>query len=200
MKAIVLVMVLSITATSALAQHKKSLTMDDVSPSTTPTRNEPTPASEEEKKWQDRLFEAEMAQLDLKLRIAKDEKNTALKVELKKKQEEAEQIKQEGRGLGYKERRPYELEYRERYVKLRIEMLEEEKKSVTTRRSTGSQNIYVESDRTKKRSRQLRTSAPIVDTKKVEAKLTKLEQLEEQIEQLTDEGRRLGVPAGVFRD
>lgn len=199
MRFIVLVIATLVAATPVLAQKSKSLTMDDVSPA--PTRAaEPVPASEEEKKWQDRLFEAEMAQLDLKLRIAKDDKNTELKVELKKKQEEIEKMKQEGKGAGYKERHPYELEYRERYVKLRTEILEEEKKSVTTRRSTSSQNIYVETDRTRKRSRQVRTSAPIVDARKVEAKLTKLEQLEEQLEQLADEGRRLGVPAGIFRD
>ncbi|MCS6886245.1 MAG: hypothetical protein RMM17_10250 [Acidobacteriota bacterium] len=188
----------------ALAQSRsRSLTMDDVSPlrETQPRlASEPAPSSEAEKLWQDRLLDARMGMLDLKLRIAKDETNADLKVEMKKQQLLVDELQREGSVKGYRERRPYDLEYRERYVDLRLQMIEEEKKNVTTRRSNSS-SIYIEADQTRRRNRrQLRTTAPVIDARKLEAKLTRLEQLEEQLELLQEEGRRLGVSPGIFRD
>ncbi len=199
-----------------LAQEKsKSLTMDDVSPSQTST----TPSSADTSKttsktsktsknpsndpleniWQDRMNEAELKVLTAELRSALASRSSESVIELNRQRQFMAELANEGSKKNYKADKSLEVTYRERYVKLRIEMMDEARIDPS---ASETQLLYT--DAKKSRKKKLKTprgqNIPNLDTKAVKVHQTKMDKMIAKMEDLVEEGRRAGVAAKIFED
>lgn len=202
----------------SLAQEKsKSLTMDDVSPSQTSTttsssdtstnktnsktsKTSKTPSNDPlENIWQDRMNEAELKVLTAQLRSELASRSSDSVIELNRQRQFMTELASEGDKKNYKAEKSLEVTYRERYVKLRIEMIEEARIDPS---ASETQLLYV--DAKKSRKKKLKTprgqNIPNLDTKAVKVHQTKMDKLIAKMEDLAEEGRRAGMPAKIFED
>lgn len=221
------VIILFISVTAMAQQKNKSLTMDDVDPSAVNSSREnsstdSTTASPGKKSsraskrtakstdntgesaWQDRMEEAELRLLDAELRNASETKSSDAKLELKQRKDRLEDLTAEGREKGYGYDRSIDVVYREKYVKLRSEMIKEEAKvSKQPPKQAPGEYVYVPAKlnpRTGKLSVPKSKTTPLVDKKKVHVAETKLEKLQQELQDLQEEGRRAGASSKMFVD
>ncbi|MBL8150312.1 MAG: hypothetical protein JNN15_10350 [Blastocatellia bacterium] len=183
---------------SANAQQKsKSLTMDDLEyPTTTTSVIEPT-NSGQEKLWRQKLHDKLLEVENLKLKQGFDERNITLRIEAKQQKEQLEQLQSEGKSIGFKTPKFEDIEFRKQYVKLRLEVIEEAKKRPLVERE--KRQVYVPDGRkTVKNGKRSRLA--VVNTRNVERKPSRLDNLLYKIEDLAEEGRRRGIPPSIFRD
>lgn len=196
-----------------LAQEKsKSLTMDDVSPSQTstttsePSTNQTTnkttkPSSNDplENIWRDRMNELELKVLTAELRSELANRSSDSVIELNRQRQFMSELANEGNKKNYKAEKSLEVTYRERYVKLRIEMIEEARIDPS---ASETQLLYT--DAKKSRKKRLKTprgqNIPNLDTKAVKVHQTKMDKMIAKMEDLAEEGRRAGVAAKIFED
>jgi len=195
-----------------LAQEKsKSLTMDDVSASQTSTTSNSsdtsankttskTPSKDPlENIWQDRMNEAELKVLTAELRSELANRSSDSVIELNRQRQFMSELANEGNKKNYKAEKSLEVTYRERYVKLRIEMLEEARIDPN---ASETQLLYT--DAKKSRKKRLKTprgqNIPNLDTKAVKVHQTKMDKMIAKMEDLAEEGRRAGVAAKIFED
>lgn len=195
-----------------LAQEKsKSLTMDDVSPSQTSTTASSADTSKTSKTsknpsndpleniWQDRMNEAELKVLTAGLRSELASRSSDAVIELNRQRQFMTELANEGSKKNYKAEKSLEVTYRERYVKLRIEMIEEARIDPS---ASETQLLYT--DAKKSRKKRLKTprgqNIPNLDTKAVKVHQTKMDKMIAKMEDLAEEGRRAGVAAKIFED
>lgn len=195
-----------------LAQEKsKSLTMDDVSPSQTSTTASSADTSKTSKTsknpsndpleniWQDRMNEAELKVLTAELRSELASRSSDAVIELNRQRQFMTELANEGSKKNYKAEKSLEVTYRERYVKLRIEMIEEARIDPS---ASETQLLYT--DAKKSRKKRLKTprgqNIPNLDTKAVKVHQTKMDKMIAKMEDLAEEGRRAGVAAKIFED
>jgi hypothetical protein len=195
-----IVAIILLSAASPAAQdRKKSLTMYDIGPTAErPAASRNSTVAEEERVWRQRVNDKEFAILDLQLRSGFDERNLDLKLDLKKREGELASLKAEGRKKRFKYERSPEIDFRERFVKVRLEMIREEKLHPPKPARQQEERVYVEAR--KPRSKQQRLNAPLIDTKVVQRQNSKLERLAIQLDELVEEGRRAGIKPWIFRD
>lgn len=198
-----------------LAQGKsKSLTMDDVAPSQssnvsstsetstnkTTSKTSKTPSNDPlENIWRDRMNEAELKVLAAELKSELTSRSSDSVIELNRQRQFMKDLANEGSKKNYKHEKSLEVTYREQYVKLRIEMMEEARLDPS---ASETQLLYV--DAKKSRKKKLKTprgqNVPNLDTKAVKVHQTKMDKLIAKMEDLAEEGRRAGVPAKIFQD
>jgi hypothetical protein len=201
----------------------KSLTMEDVSPiqpsTPDPSTDKPTSKSRKSKStkkdskdpnsstsatsvaegiWQDRMDETEINFLTAELRSELSNRSNESVIELNRQKQYFKELSDEGSKQGFSRERSVDVIYREKYVKLRIQIAEEE------RINPPSETQLLYADSRKSRKKRLKTSKsqniPLLDTKAVKARETKLDKLINKMEDLEEEGRREGVPAKIFED
>src|SRR5262249_32303599 len=134
---------------------KTTLTTDDfgsssskgesVSSSRSSRSDSAAPRSENDRAWQRRMNDVQMAIEDCKLKTALDESNSSARAEMREKEQQLATLKLEGRKSKFQARPSTDLEYREKYVKLRTQMIKEERLHPPKERRTGS--VYVQSNR-----------------------------------------------------
>ncbi|MBI4853382.1 MAG: hypothetical protein HY819_16435 [Acidobacteria bacterium] len=203
--------------TPAQTQGKsKSLTMDDVSPvssatTSSTTTNTPTSKTKKSKSktsststdplediWQDRMDEAEIKVLTAELRSELTNRSSDTVVELNRQRQFMNELASEGSKKNYSRERSLDVIYKEKYVKLRKEMIEEE------RINPQSETQLLYADSRKSRKKKLKTpkgqNIPMLDTKAVKTRQTKMDKLEAKLEDLEEEGRHAGVSARIFED
>jgi hypothetical protein len=195
-----LVIILSIVALGAQGK-KRTLTMDDLTPQTSQAISQTggrTGSTDDERNWQRRLEKVEVDLMNLQLSSALDESNLDLKLAIRKRTDEFAALREEGRSRKFWPHRSLERDYRERYIKLRIEIIKEERAHPPRPVRTGEERVYVEARKPKPGQRKI--SAPVLDSKVVQRPTTKLERMIVQLEELIEEGRRAGIAPGIFRD
>lgn len=201
----------------------KSLTMEDVSPiqpsTPDPSTDKPTSKSRKSKStkkdskdpngstsaasvaegiWQDKMDETEIKLLTAELRSELSSRSNDSVIELNRQKQYLKELSSEGSQQGFSRERSTDVVYREKYVKLRMQIAEEE------RINPPSETQLLYADSRKSRKKRLKTSRsqniPLLDTKAVKARETKLDKLINKMEDLEEEGRREGVPAKIFED
>ena len=200
MKSFIKIAVIILLSTAiAGAQEKKSLTMYDIETAAErPAGDRNNSVAEDERVWLQRIKDSHFAVLQLQLRSALDERNLDLKLELKKRKDELASLKAEGRKRRFKYERLPEIDFRERYIKVRLNMIREEKLHPPKPPKRQDERVYIETR--KPRSKQQRLNAPTLETKVVQRQNSKLERLSIQLEELIEEGRRAGIKPWIFRD
>lgn len=208
-----LVLACAITTPSQTQVKSKSLTMEDVSPAPSVTTSNPTdkPTSKTKKSktskssndpaediWQDKMDEAEIKVLTAELRSEISNRSSDTVIELNRQKQFFSELVSEGSKNKYSRERSLEVLYKERYVKLRKEILEEERINPPS----DTELLYV--DAKKNRKKKLKTSKgqniPMLDTKAVKTRETKLDKLNAKLEDLEEEGRRAGIDSKIFHD
>jgi hypothetical protein len=198
MEKILMIAMILLLSAPGLPEQKKSLTMYDLPPESSHVLTQSrAQAAEEEQLWCRRMSEAEIVLLSLKLRSSLDESNLDLKIDLKKRQDELAALYEDGIKKKYRYKRSSEVEFRDRYVKLRIEIIKQER-AHPPRVKIAQEKIYVEAKRARLKGG--RTGAPVLDSRTLQRPPSKVEKLGIQIEELIEEGRRAGIKPWVFRD
>lgn len=155
--------------------------------------------SENEGVWQQRMFETQMAIQTLTLKSVIDESNGAVKADLRDKKAELTELKAEGRKNKFQPKDSPDVEYRTKYVKLRTKVIKEEKLRPPKEPKEKMGSVYVQTNKSK-RAADRKLTIPVLQTKEVQRKATKLDLMYKEIEDLKEEGRRVGVSPSVFRD
>lgn len=211
--ALALILACAIIVPAQTQGKSKSLTMEDVSPASQPDTSTETSKSTSSKKskkskassndplediWQDKMNEAELKVLSAELQSELTNRSNDSVIELNRQKQFMSELASEGSKKNYVNDRSLEVIYRERYVKLRLQMIEEEKINPPSE----TQLLYVDSK--KSRKKKLKTTKgqniPLLDTKAIKTQQTKLDKLEAKLEDLAEEGRRAGVSAKIFQD
>ena len=214
---IVLLLAYSFSVSAQTPTKSKSLTMEDVSPAPSQVDSTDKPASKSsrskssksksstafadplEDSWREKMNETEIKVLTAELRSELANRSNDSVIELNRQKQNLRDLASEGSKKNYTAERSLDVTYRERYVKLRLQMIEEEKINPST---SETQLLYADSRKLRKRKGKTLKgqNIPMLDTKAVKTHQTKMDKLEDKLDDLIEEGRREGVDPKIFED